>query len=1143
MTRPTPGPNSRRAVASFLVAVAILSFPARLCAQETNAAATSGLTEESIQARIQRAQDSTLPDDAKAAVVDAYAQALDFTRTTAQWGTIETDFKERIETIPTLETEARAELDKLAVNPADEIPADFDAAVLSSLVAEDEQRLAELRQDLADREAEIQRRGPRRQELPGLISAARARLQEVASQPPVQPGSADAPELTEARGILAQARLETFTAEVVALETEQRSHEFSASRNMLFLLRDRGVKRVQLAEASLKAFQARLTQVTEIEARDAEGRARETLMAALEEANPAVRRFVEEVGTERAAFAARRTGPDGLPRLLERASADQLRIDETRTALDAAMTAIREKVQAAGLTGAVGVLLRKKRSELPDARALARDIDDRARTISRYELELIDLRSQRTALADPSGVVDAELALLLGQFDDEEWGRLRELMLGLVQSKREALDLLMGEMDRYLTALINVNVSSQDLLTLTRASQDFIDENVLWIQSGPPLSLATLRDAAGPAWFISNPDNWRSAATDLWSLVRRRPATYALPVALFLAIAATRPRLRKQLHAIAKEAERPSCTNFSLTARAFVLTTVLSAVFAAAVAGLGWCLTLTSDTSEFGRAAGSGALLAGLVILSISLPRQVFRVHGLAEAHYAWPPAPLQRLRRILAWTALVVVPCAFVLGAMDWQSDESWNESLGRIVFLVLMAALVIAMHVAGRPGKSPIAALVAARGVKPHAWALRLGHGLATMVPAALFVMALVGYQYTALRLSWRLYVTLCLTLVLALAHAMIMRWLLITRRRLALEQSRRKRDAVAVKALSEDGPTPIIEEPSLDFAAISVQSSRAVRGVVVVAGILAAWFIWKDVLPALRVFERYEVWNIQTTDESGKTVLTPITLANVALAMLLAAIAFVATRNLPGVLEILVLQRMKLASGERHAITTIVRYVLVAAGAIASFSALGIGWAKVQWLVAALSLGLGFGLQEIFANFVSGIILLFEQPVRVGDLVTIGDKSGIVTRIRIRATTIRDWDFKELIVPNRELVTGQLVNWTLTDSTNRVVVPVGIAYGSDLEKACKILGDIAASNDLVIGDPAPQILFMGFGDSSLNFELRVYCGSWEDNLPTRHTLHLAIDKAFREAGIEIAFPQLDVRIRETDPTSASRKSSPVH
>ena len=126
--------------------------------------------------------------------------------------------------------------------------------------------------------------------------------------------------------------------------------------------------------------------------------------------------------------------------------------------------------------------------------------------------------------------------------------------------------------------------------------------------------------------------------------------------------------------------------------------------------------------------------------------------------------------------------------------------------------------------------------------------------------------------------------------------------------------------------------------------------------------------------------------------------------------------------------ILQRLSFDAGSRFAVTTVVRYVIVVVGVVVTFGQLGIGWSKVQWLVAAVTVGLGFGLQEIFANFVSGLIILFERPIRVGDIVTIGGFSGRVTQIRIRATTIRQWDRKELVVPNKEFITGQLINWSL-------------------------------------------------------------------------------------------------------------------
>ena len=133
--------------------------------------------------------------------------------------------------------------------------------------------------------------------------------------------------------------------------------------------------------------------------------------------------------------------------------------------------------------------------------------------------------------------------------------------------------------------------------------------------------------------------------------------------------------------------------------------------------------------------------------------------------------------------------------------------------------------------------------------------------------------------------------------------------------------------------------------------------------------------------------------------------------------------------------------------------------------------------------MGLGLGFGLQEIFANFVSGLIILFERPIRVGDTVTVGSISGVVSRIRIRATWITGFDRKELVVPNKEFVTTQLVNWSLSDAVSRVEIKVGIAYGSDTERAIELLQDAADANPDVLRDPAPSVLFLGFGESSLD------------------------------------------------------------
>ena len=168
------------------------------------------------------------------------------------------------------------------------------------------------------------------------------------------------------------------------------------------------------------------------------------------------------------------------------------------------------------------------------------------------------------------------------------------------------------------------------------------------------------------------------------------------------------------------------------------------------------------------------------------------------------------------------------------------------------------------------------------------------------------------------------------------------------------------------------------------------------------------------------------------------------------------------------------------------------------------------------------------ELFANFVSGIVLLFEQPLRVGDVVSLGETTGVVSRIRIRATTITDWDHKEYVVPNKDLITGTLLNWTLSNQTSRIVVNVGVAYGSDTDLARELLVKIAAAHPHILDEPAPFASFEEFGDSSLNLVLRCFLDSIEERWRTRNDLHTSIDHEFKQAGIEIAFPQRDLHIR---------------
>ena len=223
---------------------------------------------------------------------------------------------------------------------------------------------------------------------------------------------------------------------------------------------------------------------------------------------------------------------------------------------------------------------------------------------------------------------------------------------------------------------------------------------------------------------------------------------------------------------------------------------------------------------------------------------------------------------------------------------------------------------------------------------------------------------------------------------------------------------------------------------------------------------------------------------------------------------------------------LTRTTLDSGARQSIVSLTTYAIIGVAIMLALSMAGLSFQNVAIVAGALSVGIGFGLQNIVNNFVSGLILLFERPVRPGDWVVVGATEGYVRKISIRYTLIQTFDRADVLVPNSELISNQVTNLTLSDTFGRVIIPVGVAYGSDTRQVRDILNKVVRAHPLVVIHDAevnpPRVLFMAFGESSLDFEVRFFIRNVDLKLSVRSDIMFAIDDAFREAGIEIPFPQ---------------------
>ncbi len=709
--------------------------------------------------------------------------------------------------------------------------------------------------------------------------------------------------------------------------------------------------------------------------------------------------------------------------------------------------------------------------------------------------------------------------------------------------------------------------------------EDVIDGGI-WLLGGRRESTGT---AATGATEVPIGTNWTEAIADLWP-----PQLLAFPVTIAFVVSFwARRRARKALQRTAGQVRKFSTDSMRLTLQAIPLTVIICLPLPIALALGG--LLLTSTDVEVARAVGKALYEAAIFALVIEFVRHAARPDGLLDAHFRWRKDGLTQLRRLVFWLAAILIPIAVLTRSIAHQPDIVINDAFGRPLFVLgqlILAAFAAATLAPWLPfvrnylSKHRIGIINQARWI----W-----YPLVVIAPIALAVLAAAGFYYTAVQLYERLHLTVWLAVAATLAYNLVLRWLFIERRRMLVKRAKQRREEEAAERAEkaagggEDGGIEI-EAPELDAAEVDTQTRRVLVAAVLVSVVLGLYGLWAQQLPALRMLERVQLWpDIQVIDadasatpaladlqsepadetserapsqsndqpedsregsgfdifgQGGPSQSIPsqgvdvITLADIGAAFLFFAITWVLARNLPGLLEITILKRLPFDAGARFAVTSILRYLLVIIGIFLGFGAIGIGWSQVQFLAAALTFGLAFGLQEIFANFISGLIILIERPMRVGDTVTVNGMNGKVTRIRMRATTVLDWELREVIIPNKVFITQEFTNWTLSDPRIRVTIPVGVSYGSDVRLVERELLELGKSQSYVVAEPRVRSLFTGFGDSTLNFELRVYLESFEFFLDVRSELHTRIAERFRELDIEIAFPQRDLNIRDIGP-----------
>jgi len=1074
------------------------------------------VTAETIKSRLKEVETSTsLDESTRTSLTETLNKALANLETVSANQAATDAYAGAVKAAPQQAREIRDQLEqKRRDRPEATVTATEDSpfAVIEAELLQEKANLAAVEARLADMEAQLEASKARPSAVQQLLAEAKRQRKDLESRLTAPVPAGELPWVSEARRWAQTTGVAALRSEIVKLDQEllslpMRSELLEAQLEETHYAAQRIADRVRRLELMA-------SQQSRAEAELAEAAARAAVFDAAGK-HPLVQELAEQN--------AQLTGEiSTLAADLKKTSvADDAITDEAKR-IEEIFRAAREKLEVAGLTEVLGEVLLQQRKTLPDQRRLAKTIRRLEQENAQSALRQIRYDSEYKALRSIDDYVRERVAGL--QPDEAELvaADLEELAGARRQLLEKALNL--GKSSS--RSLAELESSNRRLLGTTADFDNFLAEKLLWIRSAPRPSLAVLQAIPGQLAELLLPERWFSVFESLAGRLMQSPL-YALLLGLSAILLLKSRRLLALLRALGNPVGKPSLDRFSYTLKALGITLLLAVPLPLLLAVSGWELEAVADASHFVRAVAAALLQVAPTYLYLQF-FSVMCVHGgVAEKHFRWPDPVPRKLRRGFRRLLVVFLPTIFILVLLI---HDQRQVTLGGLERLLMVVALVVIAVFFYRLSKLLIEHSIGSMTRMRYLWL-----SLTVAAPLVLAVAALSGYIYTAGKLGTSLVQTLWFVFALVILHQLIARWLLLTQRRLALQAIRERMRAVPEPKAPVDaemaGLQGAAHEPEINLVDMSEESRKLLNTLLVILGIVGFWLIWSEILPAFNVLNEIVFWH-QTAVVAGEETLEPVTLADIGLAILIAIVTYVAMQRFPALLEILLLQRVNMTSGARYAATTLTTYVIVGIGLLAFFNVIGADWSRLQWLFAALSVGIGFGLQEIVANFISGLIILFERPIRVGDVVTIGDTNGVVTRIQIRATTIRTWDRQELLVPNKEFITGRLLNWSLSDQTTRIKVPVGIAYGSDVQQAMALLHEAAIENEHVLAEPEPSIIFEAFGDNSLNLVLRCFVGTQDIRMTAITQLHEAVNSKFNAAGICIAYPQRDVHLDTSRP-----------
>jgi potassium efflux system protein len=1079
------------------------------------------VTQKILEAKIKDVEGTpNLAEGAKKKLLELYGKSLANLEDVVSHNALADTFAQSIETAPAEIKKIREEMAKLRRQPGSKEIDVADGATMMDI----EPQLLKAKTNFTAIEAQVATLISQLAKQVERPEKASQRLAEVkkseeellaALKEPVAEGS---PQVTEARLWMQQTQLQALQSEAKMLNQELVSMpvllELAKARH------EEATGRLEKARSLVQGLESKANQARQAEAAKSMEQSEEALRQVADGPH-----LLQQVATENAQLS---DELQSLTASLERIASKKETLGNELNTLEESLKSTRQKIELAGVSQALGFVLRERQRNLPDERLLRKKIGANEEMLAETGLRLVQHEEELKQLKD----IDAYVVKNTTGSSPEEVSKIDAELRELLANRQELLAKIIAANQFTLTQLAEVDVTYRQLFAAVTSFKPFLAKHLLWMRSIAPLHLKDIYSLPGEVAALLSPRPWLETGKQLAGRAGSSPAII-LACLVAAALLWGKGRLRRVLEEWVTQADNPATYSFVLSLKIVGLTLLFALPWPLLLMTLGWQIQTLVEATEYSRAVAEALLKLSYIFYLLRSLGILLLPNGLAAGFFHWSQSTLTLLRRETNWLQATFLPAVFITQvAFTAHYHAGGGFAFARLAFLVTLAALALSFYRLLHPRTGVWRGPHAKKAQRSFARLYSLVSFLVVLIFLLLSGVILAGFINSAGMLMSCFIDSLWLALGGTVCHQLIAQWLLQSRRRLAILGAVDHRVSARPAETGQQAITPDVEAgQAVDLNILSAESSQLLNTLIGIFGLLGLWMVWADVLPAFRIFDEVILWTYSVV-VSGEATQVPVTVTNVGLAILIGIITLTTTRHFPSLFEIILLRYLDMTAGARYTAITLSRYGIGIVGMLSIIDILGFSWHQIQWLVAALGVGIGFGLQEIVANFISGLIILFERPIRVGDVVTIGDTDGVVTRIRMRATTIRDYDRKELLVPNKEFISGRLLNWSLSDPVTRIMIPVGLAYGSDVQKAMALMVEAAKENSMVLGDPKPVTTFDSFGDNALLLNLRCFIGSMDYRIPAQSDLHKAIDQKFREAGISMAFPQRDVHLDASKP-----------